>query len=193
MPDAKMRVLTALKKKKVMRVSELAKFLTHRSLLKRMSDAGELFYIGSGIYAHPSIDPRVAAVVAANYYPRAVVSGLTAMIIQGLSDEVIDRVDLDIPRSTSIRNKLFRVHRVVEKRLVGIVNYPYYGFSIRTYDKERTLCDAYLLDPQGGLFFKALKRYLKENKRPDTVSIGRYDKILGTKVLSHVAQELADG
>lgn len=193
MLSTKAKILAALKKNKVMRVSDLAKFLTHRSLLRRMADSGEIFYISSGFYAHPSIDPQVAAVVAAKYYPKAVVSSITAMVIHGLSDEAIDRVDIDIPRTSSIRNKLFRVHRVPEKRFVGIVNHPYQGYNVRTYDKERTLSEAYLVDPRGALFYKALKRYLRDNKPPDTVSIARYDKILKTKVLIHLTQELADG
>lgn len=192
MLSTKAKILTTLKKNKVMRVSDLAKYLTHRSLLRRMDAVGEIFSVGSGFYAHPSIDPQVAAVVAAKFYPKAVVSGITAMVIHGLSDEVIDRVDIDIPRASSIRNKLFRVHRVPPRRFVGIVNHEYFGQRVRTYDKERTLCDAYLKDPRGPLFFKALKRYLKNNNR-NIDAIGRYDKILKTNVLSHVRQEFADG
>jgi predicted transcriptional regulator of viral defense system len=193
MLSTKAKILAALEKNKVMRVSDLSKYLTHRSLLRRMDEAGEIFSVGSGFYAHPSMDPQVAAVVVTKYYPKAVVSGITAMVIHGLSDEVIDRVDIDIPRTSSIRNKLFRVHRVPEKRLIGIVNHPYQGYTVRTYDKERTLCDAYLVDPQGALFFRALKRYVRGHKHPNTTSIGNYDKILKTKVVAHLRQELADG
>lgn len=192
MLSTKAKILDVLKKNKVMRVSDLSKFLTHRSLLRRMTDSGEIFYLGSGFYTHGSIDPQVAAIVAAKYYRKAVVSGITAMVIHGLTDEVIDRVDIDIPRTSSIRNKLFRVHRVPEKRLVGMVNQDYFGHSVRTYDRERTLSDAYLKDPSGPLFYKALKRYLKDKNR-NIDAIVRYDKILKTNVLSHVRQELAEG
>ncbi len=192
MASPKEKILAALKKKKVMRAAELEKFFTHRSILRRMTESAEIFSVGSGFYAHASVEPQVAAVLAANYYSKAVVSGITALVIHDLSDEVIDRVDIDIPRTSSLRNKIFRVHRVPRERLVGIVNHPYQGYKVRTYDKERALCDAYLKEADGAIFYKALKRYLRGKDR-DIDAIARYDKDLNTKVLHHVRQELADG
>lgn len=190
-PDSKSKVLAALKKNKVMRTAELAKLTSHRSMLRRIADAGDLFHIGAGIYAHSSIDPFLAAIVAAKkYYPKAVLSNLTALVIHRLSDERIDRVDIDIERGSSIKNKVFNVHRVPGKRLIGVTNLQHQGFTIRIYDRERSLCEAYRIDPQGTIFFKALKRYLK-NGQPDIDKIARYDRTLKTDVLSHLRQELA--
>ena len=89
-------------------------------------------------------------------------------------------------------NKLLYVHRVTEARLFGISKMDLDGAKIMIYELERTLCEAYRLDPAGPEFFTALKRYLKQ-KEPDTKRIKAYDKALGTKVLVHVMQELADG
>jgi predicted transcriptional regulator of viral defense system len=134
----------------------------------------------------------VASVIAVSrYYPETVISGITAMAIHELTDERIDRLDVDIERSRTIRNKLLRCHRVPRSRLIGIERIDFRNESIRIYDRERTLCEAYRIDPGGPLFFKALKRYLKQ-QLPDTNRIQRYDKLLKTKVIGHLQQELAD-
>src|SRR4051794_38504646 len=67
--------------------------------LRRLAEAGQVIPVGSGIYAAPSLDPFVAAVLAtAKYYPNAVISGLTALQIHGLAQEYLERIDVDIPR-----------------------------------------------------------------------------------------------
>jgi hypothetical protein len=134
----------------------------------------------------------VAAVHAtAKYYPQAVISGLTALQIHGFGQEFIEKVDVDVPRETSIRNKMLQVHRVPLARLAGVTELQYQGVSIRIYDRERTLCEAYRLDPAGALFFKALRRYVAKGKI-DTAKIQQYDQAAKTQVLSHLRQELAD-
>lgn len=50
--------------------------------------------------AHPSLDLFTASLIAtARYYPKAVISNITALVIHSLSDEGIDRIDVDIPRN----------------------------------------------------------------------------------------------
>ncbi len=66
----------------------------------------------------------------------------------------------------------------------------YHGYSIQIYNAERSLCDAYRVD-RGAIFFKAIKRYLKMSKR-HFENIAKYDKVLGTKVLRSIQQELAN-
>jgi hypothetical protein len=53
------------------------------------------------------------------------------------------------------------------------------------------LCEAYKIDPAGPLFFKSLKRSLKNHQLNATL-IAKYDIALKTKVLTHLQQELAD-
>src|SRR5690606_16878698 len=111
--------------------------------------SGQLIAVGSGIYAHPSIDPWTASVIAvANYYPKAVISNRTALVIHALSDERIDRVDVDIPRTTSIRNSILSVHRVSEDQIIGVCRHDFQGRKIRIYSRERALCDAYRIYPE---------------------------------------------
>jgi len=184
--------LKKLKVKKVMRASELAPYISTRTQLRRMVDAGELLAIGSGFYAHPSLDPFVASVIATSrYYSKAVFSNITALVIHGLSDERVDRIDVDIPRASSIRNKLLRVHRVSAKNIIGFIRLDYHGQKLKIYCKERALCDAYRIDPEGPLFLKAVKRYAKTGE-VDADLIAKYDDALSTNVLRSLRQELAD-
>ncbi len=185
-------ILMELKKHRVLKLSELKRLGASAVKLRRMTDAGLVLSVGSGIYATPSLDPFVAAALAtAKYYPRAVISGLTALQIHGLAQEYVDKVDVDVPRETSLRNRLLKVHRVPKGRLVGITKLKHHGGVIQIYDRERSLCEAFRIDPSGPIFFRALKRYIKSGK-PNADRILEYDRAVKTDVLAHLRQELAD-
>lgn len=181
-----------LGKKGVMTTQELLALLGNKMQIKRKSDEGVLLPLGSGLYASPTLDPFTASVIAAGrYYSQAVISGLTALVIHQLSDESLDRVDVDVPRGTSIRNQLLDVHRVTAKNLIGIENVDFHNQKIRIYDVERSLCEAYRIDPAGAIFYKALKRYVKKYpSKPE--QLAKYDQVLKTQVLKHFQQELTD-
>ena len=190
--DSKKRIVAKLTRMRVMKASDLQKSGSGRVILGRLVDEGEIISLGTGLYASPSLDPFVASVIAVSkFYPKTVVSNLTALVIHRLSDERLDRIDVDIERNQNIRNQLMRVHRVPKKRLIGIEKMNFSGQTISIYDVERTLCEAYRLDQGGPIFFKALKRYLK-NKKPDTKKTLKYDRLLRTRVTYHLQQELAD-
>lgn len=185
-------ILLELKKHRVLKLSELKRHGASAVKLRRMTEAGSVLSVGSGIYATPSLDPFVAAVLAtAKYYPQAVISGLTALQIHGLAQEYVEKVDVDVPRETSLRNRLLKVHRVPKGRLVGITKLKHHGGVIQIYDRERSLCEAFRIDPSGPIFFRALKRYIKSRK-PNADRILEYDRAVKTDVLSHLRQELAD-
>jgi hypothetical protein len=191
--NGKQAGLKVLKRRLVMKAGELSAYIPNRTQLRRLALAGELVEIGAGFYAHPSVDPFVGAVLATSKaFPDAVISNVTALVIHGLSDERIDRIDVDIPRSRSIRNKLVRAHRVSLRHLVGTVSHKFHGHPIRIYSRERSLCEAYRIDPGGAIFFKALKRYVRSGDvNPDPVAA--FDELLGTSALTALSQELADG
>lgn len=181
-----------IKKNGVMRARELQAFVASGASLRRIADEGKLIALGSGYYADPSLDPLTASMaVVYRYYPRAVISNVTALFIHGLTDERIDRIDVDISRNSSIRNRLINAHRVNSKLIEGIEEIIYNGVPIKVYNKERALCDAYHIDPGGPIFLKAFKRYIKKGKI-DANAIGAFDKLLKTDVLRSVMQELAD-
>lgn len=190
------KLIKILTREKVMRSQELEKILGSRIAIKRQVELGNLYPLGSGLYSSPSIDPFTAGVLAVSkYYPNAIISNLTALVIHQMSDESLNQTDVDIEKSSSIRNRILNVHRISKKKLVGVIKMNFQGEEIRIYNRNRSLCEAYKIDPQGPLFFKALKRYLKSGiPHSDTIAeIVKYDLILKTNVLSHIRQELADG
>jgi hypothetical protein len=191
--NGKQAALKVLKRRLVMKAGELSAYIPNRTQLRRLAQTGELVEIGAGFYAHPSVDPFVGAVLAtAKAFPDAVISNVTALVILGLSDERIDRIDVDVPRGRSIRNKLVRAHRVPKSHLVGAVSHRFHGQRIRIHSRERALCEAYRIDPGGAIFFKALKRYVRAGElNPDQVAA--FDEVLGTAALTSLSQELADG
>ncbi len=190
--DLPAKLQRAIKSKKIMRSSEIAAYVSTRTQIRRMVDAGKLVALGTGLYADPSLDPFAASIIAtARFYPDAVISGITALVVHGLSDERIDKIDVDIPRNCSIRNKLISAHRVPERTILGVIRLSYQGQKIRIYSRERSLCDVYRIDPEGPIFLKALKRYVKTGEI-DSATIDYYDGVLSTSVLRSLRQELAD-
>lgn len=187
------KLLSHLSRKQVLSAEELSKFISGRVILRRMVDGGEIISLGAGLYSTIQIDPFTAAVIAvARYYSNVTISNFTAMFIHGLSDEPVQKIDVDIDRTTSLKNSLMQVHRVVKTKIIGIKVFEFNGEKIRIYDLERTLAEAFMLDPGGPIFFKALKRYLKlKMGKPNSEQILKYDKVLSTKVLHHIMQELA--
>ena len=180
-----------VKKKAVFSAAELSKILGSRMAIKRAVDADQLMALGAGFYSTTDLDPAVAQVfVVARFYPDAVISGISGLAIHNLSDERLEKVTVDLPKDKPIRNAIVHSRRVAKNRFIGIEKINYHGRSIRIYDVERLLCDAYRVD-RGAIFFKALKRYL-EDFEPRFEKIAKYDKELGTKVLRSIQQELAN-
>ena len=185
-------VLARIKKEKVLGLAELLELFGNRMEVSRKAREGVLQSLGNGFYASSELDPFLAVlVVVSKYYPKVVISGRTALHIHGLAQDYIEKIDVDIEREKSLRNKILQVHRVDSKRLVGITKLNHHGIGIKIYDIERTLAEAYKIDPAGPDFYKALKRYIKRgNIKTDRIS--HYDKILKTKVITYLQQELAD-
>ena len=189
---AQKKALARIKKEKVLGLTELIVLFGNRMEVSRKTREGVLQSLGNGFYATPELDPFLAAlVVVAKYYPRVVISGRTALHIHGLAQDYIEKIDVDIERKKSLRNRMLQVHRVDSKRLIGITKLNHHGIAIKIYDIERTLAEAYKLDPAGPDFYKALKRYIKQGNIK-TDRIAHYDKILKTKVITHLQQEMAN-
>ncbi len=185
-------IFEIIRKNRVMRAKELSAYVASGAQLRRYAEDGRLMSLGAGFYGDPSLDPLTATLaVVARYYPNAVISNITALYVHGLTDERIDQIDVDIPRESSIRNKLIRTHRVNRALIKGVEEVTYNGFLLKVYSKERALCDAYHFDPGGPIYLKAFKRYAKAGAI-DATAIATYDKLLKTDVLRSVMQELAD-
>lgn len=164
-----------------------------RSALLKAVEEGQVQRIGGGYYGGANLEPSVAQVlVVARFFRRAVVSGISALQLHGLTDEYPNRVQIDIPRSSAARNKILEVRRVQPKFMIGIERREIHGVTVKLYDRERSLCDLYRMERDGARFLKSLKRYVASRKI-DASKIAEYDKVLKTHVLSHLRQELADG
>jgi predicted transcriptional regulator of viral defense system len=186
------KLLKQLDTQKVAKASELMT-ITNRSQLRRYVEEGVIQAIGYGFYAHPAIDPIDAyLLVVAKYYPRAVVANRTALYVHRLTDERVDQIDVDVPNDTTIKNRFLSVHRVAKRLMVGVVQHEICGQKIRIYSRERALCGLYREEPDGPVFLKALKRYVKSGQI-DSQVIADLDKQLNTSVLKTLRQEMADG
>jgi hypothetical protein len=184
--------LSRIKKEKVLSLPELTKLFGNRMEVSRKAREGLIQSLGSGYYASPDLDPFLATLnVVAKYYPNVVISGRTALHIYGLLQDYIEKIDVDIKREKSLKNKLLKVHRVPSKRLIGITKINYQGIMLKIYDLERSLAEAYRLDPAGPDFYKALKRYIKKGKIKIN-QLALYDKKLKCKIIPHLQQELAN-
>ena len=190
--SSKASALKAINKQLIMSHAELKKIGMKGTSLRRLTEAGLMHSLGNGIYSSISIDPFIAAVLAtAQYYPHAIISGTTALQIHKLGQDYANRIDVDIPRETSVRNQMLKVHRVPKARIIGIQKMKFHHRMIRIYDIERTLCEAYRISKAGAEFFKALKRYVAMGKI-NSEKIQKYDLVLKTRVLLHLQQEQAD-
>jgi predicted transcriptional regulator of viral defense system len=180
------------KKKAVLSSRELESILGSRANIARALKLEQISKVGSGFYAATHLSPDEALLVTVGrFFPKAVISGLSALAYHNLTDERPNEVSVDIKRDTSLRNQILKVRRVMPKFLIGQKEETVHGLKVKIYDRERSMCDAYRIDKDGPIFLKALKRYVK-SKKIDTNTIAKYDAILKTKVLSHLKQELAD-
>ena len=149
--------------------------------------------VGSGFYTAPDIDANTALLITVGrFFPKAAISGISALAFHGLSNEQPNKVTVDIERTTSLRNQILQVRRVMPAFLIGIETVKFQGVKIKIYDVERSLCDIYRIEKDGPIFIKAIKRYVKKYKI-NSVKFAKYDSILKTRVLPHLKQELAEG
>ncbi len=182
-----------LKKKKVLSSSEIESILGNRPAIFAALQEGIIMRVGSGFYAAPDIDANTALLITVGrFFPKAVISGISALAFHSLSDEQLNKVSVDIERVTSLRNRILQVRRVMPAFLIGIKTVKLQGVKIKIYDVERSLCDIYRIEKDGPIFMKAVKRYVKKYK-VNSVKIAKYDTALKTRVLSHLKQELANG
>jgi len=68
----------------------------------------------------------------------------------------------------------------------------HHGAISQIHDRERSLCEAFRIDPSGPTFSGALKRYIKLGK-PNAERILEYDRAPKADVLTHLRRALADG
>lgn len=116
--------------------------------LTRLVNKGLLSKVERGIYVLPSIFED-EFYIGHLKYKNIVYSRKTALYLNNLSNKSIRAIDANVPKNYSNPNiKSMKLHRVNQKTYtIGItkVKTPY-GNEVSAYDKERCICDLFLLD-----------------------------------------------
>ncbi|MCL2826511.1 MAG: hypothetical protein FWD72_03815 [Eggerthellaceae bacterium] len=171
----------------------LKKYGSRSAVLTQVSD-GRLFNIARNLYsASPHADSLVSAM---KLYPEAIVTGLTAFYIHGLTDKVPIEIDLATRRNTTrISNPEVKQHFVDNSRLnVGATTIDYDGTNVRVYDLEMMLF--YLVQHDDKLPFDLYKEVVKSYRRyADKLNYSKlqeYSEILpwGRKHLERIIKEV---
>lgn len=133
--------------------------------LSRLEREGKIFRVDKGIYL--STDGDYDEYYFFQYrFSRAIYSYVSALYLQGLTDEIPQYFEVTVPRGYRFNNPLqnLTVH-TVPKELVDLgvisVKTPW-GQTVKTYDFERIICDFIQnrkkIDNE--LFVKTLKAYV---------------------------------
>lgn len=132
--------------------------------LTRLESEGIIFRIEKGIYLTPYGDYD-------EYYffqyrfSKAIFSYISALHLQGFTDEIPQYFEVSIPRGYRFNNPPSNLrHHIVSKKFIdmGIINVktPWQN-EVKVYDFERTVCDFIInrkkIDPE--LFVKTLQTY----------------------------------
>jgi predicted transcriptional regulator of viral defense system len=152
---------------------------------------------GIGLYTLPEIDDGEAQFSAlAKYFPKCVVSGKTALSLYGLADEYINKIHVDIPKTTNLKNDLFEVTRVHPDKIFEVIEKTFQGvpIKIKIYSPERCLYEAYKFGDRSEIYLRALKRYRQAFLRIGKEAfqykkIELIDKKLKSKILRDIIME----
>jgi hypothetical protein len=189
-----------LKNNLVISTKEATSLLSNQRQVFRLVERGEIQRIGpvgSGYYALPNMDEGDAVfAILTRYYPGCVVSGDTCLSLYHLGQAYIREINVDIPNTTSLKNPLFKVHRVHPRKIfdVELRKFESLPVKVRVYSPERALYEAYKYSDQSEIYFKALKRYrahfLNKVRPGDQYDlISKIDKKLNSRILRDLMME----
>lgn len=188
---SKESLIQKLKEKLVMSVKDAVEILGNRSAFYRLAKKGEIVPVEEGenlgLFTLPEVSPEESSFAALSYYSgfqACICAGSTAASIYGLTDDYIDKIEIDIPYPNDMKNSLFEVHRVNPKKIEDDDNIIERAFPeknikipVKIYSPEKTLHEILKYHGKSETFFKAIKRYHK--KFLDRQNPGpQYDKIL---------------
>lgn len=153
--------------------------------LTRLVNKGRLLRVERGIYVLPNIIEDEFYINSLKYN-NIVYSRKTALYLNNLSNKSIRSIDANVPINYSNANiktvKIYRVNSIIYQTGITKVVTPY-GNEVKTYDKERCICDLFALDIYDDEEIRfAINEYRKE--RIDYEKLYSYAAIL--KVLEKV-------
>ncbi len=118
----------------------------HRSVIKKLVDEGQIYQISRGLYNREDAWEDDFYVLQQRY-PKGIFSHGTALFLLGYSNRPPLKYEMTFPRgynAPSLKGQPFLIVRraIPELYALGVteVKTPYSN-TVRTYDKERSLCD----------------------------------------------------
>jgi hypothetical protein len=165
-----------------------------RSAIKKRVNAGQLFPIKRNLYSTERHMGSLAEV--AKLYPTAIITGLTAFYIHGLTNMVPDAIDLATKRNaTRISDPEVKQHFVAKDLIeIGVTTVDYDGTVVRAYDLEAMLF--YLLHYGNkmpfDLFKEVIRSYRRHTDELDFGKLQRYSRLLpgGRRNLERMIKEI---
>ena len=161
------------------------------STIRRYVEKGDLIRIQHGIYVTKDC-MEDEWVTLQKRYSRGIFSGYTAMYLQNMSDQIPTDFHMTFPRGYNAKSFDECEYNVIPKFVIpkfyelGIteVETPY-GNRVRTYNRERTLCD---IVRGAGIDRDVIKQAMRNYLRSDSVDIHRlssYAEMLHVKPKIH--------
>lgn len=144
--------------------ASLSKILGNYEAISAACEAGIISKIVRGFYnykIHPSYE---VFHLISKYFPDVVISGRSALFLQGLSDFDPGVLEVAISREeTAVReNEFFVVKRLADSRLIGVETINLGGVNLRIFSRERCLFEAAKGGPGTETFVKAINKYFRE-------------------------------
>lgn len=191
------RLKDFLKKNFVISAKEAISLLNYPMQLYRLQEQGEIQRVGpsrSGYYSLPHLDEATATlIVLAQYYPQCVITGETCLGLYQLSQHYLRDIEVDIPKTTNLKNALFKIHRVSPQMIFEVEKRKFESVPVelKIYSPERALFEAYKFGDRSEVYFRALKRYRShylDKRRPGP----QYDriKIIDKKLKARILRDL---
>ena len=188
-PKNKNRVsIVKLLKKPLIKVQDFRDNGHHPSLLTYYTNKGLLERVGRGLYRntkYPLDNGNVqweGLVYTVLSIPRGVVTGISALDIYGITEEIPRQYWVAVPHNTSIGKRINT--KIIKHRNheLGISKISIGDIKIPIYDLERTLIDAFkLLSIETAL--KALRfAFNHEKYKPNINKIQKYSKQLRVSI-----------
>jgi len=160
----------------------------HPAMLSYYEKKGVLERIGRGLYRNKQVEMDVTfewedLVNNVLSIPHGVVTGISALALYELTEEIPRQHWVAVPNETSIgKRPNVRIVRLRNHDL-GITKIKVGDVEVPIYDLERTLVDAFrLLSVEAAI--KALKEAFKQHRmqKPDLKKLAEYAKILRFKI-----------
>ena len=137
-------------------------------LLSRMVAKEELFLTERGIYTVSLdwlTDPLQKYLPVATLYPKAIISGISALTYYDLTDEEERKIGITIPIDQVVKNPHYQATRAQGLAYsLGVQTFRFGRRQVRIYDIEKTVVDACKYQTEE-VAYKVLKGYLRRKDK----------------------------